>query len=70
MLDEKYVAFLRGVETPTAGGDHPILELSVEELQRVIGGDDEELVMAKASKGTGSYGSSGACCDGTKVCCM
>jgi hypothetical protein len=68
MSDKRHIAFLRGAEEAGASA-HPILELSDEELRRVIGGDDEP-VLKKASKITGSYDtSSGSCCDGTKVCC-
>jgi bacteriocin-like protein len=67
------IAFLRGSEgTAVARADHPILELSDEELQAVIGGADPMAVTH--STATGSYNStanncSAFCCEGVTTCC-
>lgn len=62
------VAFLRGQSTATDQQEHPILELSDEELRLIVGGVDGAM---GSSTATGSYNNSApaTCCDGTKVCC-
>jgi len=72
MSDEKYIAFLRGTDATVVIGDHPILELSEDEMRVVIGGVDGSI--NAASTKTGSYDSTASgcsfyCCDGVKKCC-
>src|SRR5262245_19786471 len=74
MSDTKYIAFLRGEEQVADSGEHPILELSDEQLRMIIGSDCGERVPKGSSTKTGSYnttanGCSFACCCGTTVCC-
>jgi hypothetical protein len=46
---------------------HPVIHLTDEELRRVLGGVDSQMV---SSTMTGTYGDSYyMCCDGSKVCC-
>ena len=74
MRSEDGVKYLRGFSSSDAAGDHPILELTDEELRRVVGGVD--MTQQTVSAATGSYPDptpgppcTGFCCDGVKVCC-
>ncbi|HSU17052.1 hypothetical protein [Longimicrobium sp.] len=63
------IQFLRGSASAGGGGEeHPIVQLTEEELRVVIGGTDAALA---SSTMTGSYNQPTGtfCCDGTKVCC-
>ena len=49
-------------------GDHPILQLTEDELRLVVGGVDATMASTKSA----SYNASEIpkiCCDGTQVCC-
>jgi hypothetical protein len=69
MSAEDHVGFLRGSGNNATLEEHPILQLTDEELRRAIGGIDG----AVGSSGmTGSYDATEfpkMCCDGVKVCC-
>jgi hypothetical protein len=67
MEENERIKFLRGSSASNDAQEHPILELSDEELRLVIGGVDPAVI---SSGMTGSYNNSGlACCDGTQTCC-
>lgn len=62
------VQFLRGNSPAEAGTEHPIIELSDEELRIIVGGIEGG---GASSSMTGSFNGSAPlmCCDGTVVCC-